>query len=856
MAKTENKNKPNNKVKVYELAKSLDIKSMFLMDKIRKEWNLPIKSHMEVLSPEMVKKIQDNFLSESKKAQKEQSKTKKTKVKKITKKTVAASKTTTKKTSSASLTKAKKEPKSPTTSTKEKKESLVKKAIPQEKVESPPVKSRIIRRRKSEPPSSLKAEAMGINLDPQSGATTLEQKTQGPKSLSKSIRSDLVSVKKSDSFKDIFVDEESQNKKAKDQENKAQKKSFSEKEPVTKFNSTDFRKREIIFQPKKKRIVVGNFKKTEITTPKLHKRILKIHGEMNIDTICKKIGIKKSALFKKLKSEGIDTKNLKSLDFDTIALVAPDFGFEAKNVQKTEETLLQTMAEDSQKTKKDLISKPPVVTIMGHVDHGKTTLLDTIRKTKVVEAEAGGITQHIGAYSVEFNNKPISFIDTPGHEAFTAMRARGAKVTDIAIIVVAADDGVMPQTAESINHAKAAGIPIIIAMTKMDSPSANIDKIKQQMSEHNIVPEDWGGEISFIPVAALKGEGIKELLEQIHLVAEMQELVCDKKALAQGVVLEARMEKGRGCVASLIVQNGTLKSGDTIIAGQAVGRVRQMKNDNQKIVKESLPGFPVEVIGLSELPEAGDSFNIVENEKALRDLKSLRQEQGQVKKEVPLLSVEELLEKTYLEDKNKEFKVVLKTDVRGSLEALKTSLEKLKGEHASLKIIHSGTGPINESDILLASTTQAFVLGFNIRPDNKASSMAKQKSIEIKTYSIIYELLDDVKKMMLGLLDPDFVEEELGQAEVRDVFSISKLGTVAGSYVTSGKVQRNALIRLVRDGQLVYKGKIQSLRRFKDDAKEVSSGLECGISIENFNDIKPKDVLEIYLKKEVAKTEI
>ena len=814
-------------IKVYELAKTLGVKSVFLMDKIRKEWNLPIKSHMETLSPEMVEKIQKNFSSETSKPAAKKTTTKKTVTKKSAAKKPAVKKTTTKKTVT-------------------KKTSSAKPAAT--KADSKP-KARIIRRRKED-----QAVIKPVEVKTQQTETDAQTQTVVRKAPIKNIRSDLVSVQKSNSFKDIFLDEKPQEDKKQDF-NKP-KKSFVEKDVSKKFNSTDFRKREMIFQPKKKKILAGDFKKTQITTPKANKRILKVHGEMKVDTVCKKMGIKRSAFVKKLKSEGIDTSDLNTLDFDTIALVVGDFGFEAKNVKQTEQDMIEIMTEETTVDPKDLSSKPPVVTIMGHVDHGKTTLLDTIRKTKVVEGEAGGITQHIGAYSVNFNNKDISFIDTPGHEAFTAMRARGAKVTDIVVIVVAATDGVMPQTVESINHAKAADIPMIVAITKMDAQGANPDKVKQQMSEHEIISEDWGGTTSFIPVAALKGEGIKDLLEQINLIAEVQELKCQKKGLAKGVVLEARMEKGRGCVASLLVQDGTLKSGDSIVAGQVSGRVRQMKNDSNKVIKEVFPGFPVEIIGLDGLPEAGDSFHIVKNEKALKELMALRKQKQQSEDAPKPLTVEELLEKTYSEQQNKELNLIIKTDVRGSLEAIKTSLEKLNNEETSIKVVHSGTGAITESDILLASTVSGTVIGFNVRPDNKASQMARQKSIDIKTYSIIYELLDEMKKLLLGMLDPEFVEEETGKAEVRDVFHISKLGTVAGCYVTSGKIQRNNLVRLVRDGRLVHEGNIHSLRRFKDDAKEVSSGFECGIVIENFNDIKPKDVLETYIKKEVPRTEM
>ena len=650
------------------------------------------------------------------------------------------------------------------------------------------------------------------------------------------------------------VDQE--NLEEKEDHKKQPKKPLVEKEVVSKFNPTDFRKREVIFQPKKKRILTtGDFKATEITTPKAHKRILKVHGEMQVDTICKKIGIKRPALMKKMKEEGLDTKDLKVLDFDTISLIVPDFGFEAKNTRKTEQDLLKVDKEES-KSKEGESLKPPIVTIMGHVDHGKTTLLDAIRKTKVVEGEAGGITQHIGAYSVPFGKSFITFIDTPGHEAFTAMRARGAKVTDIVIIVVSATDGVMLQTIEAINHAKAAKTPIIVAITKMDAPGANPDKIKQQMSEYEIVSEDWGGSASFIPLAALKGEGIKELLEQIHLVAEMQELKCYPKDLAQGTVLEARMEKGKGCVVSLLIQDGTLHSGESVVAGQNAGKVRQLTNDMGQIIKEAGPSTPLEVIGFGELPQAGDAFNVIKDEKAAKELINLRTEKHKSESVTVPLSIEDLLTKTYASDNKKELNLILKVDVRGSLEAIKSGLEKLKSENVSLKIVHSAVGAITESDVLLSSTVNGVILGFSVRPDGKASKMARDKSIEMHTYSIIYELLDHVKKMMLGLLEPEYVEEELGKAEVRNIFHISKLGTVAGCSVTSGQIQRNGFVRLVRDGRLIHDGRVSSLKRFKDDAKEVSSGLECGIVIEKFNDIKPKDILESYIKKEISRTEL
>ena len=512
---------------------------------------------------------------------------------------------------------------------------------------------------------------------------------------------DLVSVKSTDPLDDSFW-----NKEEPVPAKKQPKKPITEKDVSSKFNATDFRKREVIFQPRKKRTALaGEFKSTQITTPKSHKRIIKIHGEMSVEKLCKKMGLKRQALIKTLKKEGVDTKGLEILDFETIALVIPSFGWTAKNTKQTETEILQEIDKKEVKSK-DLSAKAPVVTIMGHVDHGKTTLLDSIRKAKVAQGEAGGITQHIGAYSVFLEGKPITFIDTPGHSAFTAMRSRGAQATDIVVILVAGDDGVQPQTIEALNHAKAAKTPIIIAISKMDSPGANPDKIKKQMSEHNIVAEDWGGDTSFIPISALKGEGIKELLEQIQLQAEIQELKYQAKAPAKGVVLEARKEKGLGCIVSLLIQDGTLNAGDTIVAGQYMGKARQMKNDKAQIVKEVSAGFPIEIMGFNELPQAGDSFCAFAKEKQAKELFNLRQsDKSDTQTQKASLDPDELLaQMEQSTNEKKDLNIILKADVGGSLEALKNSLEDIKSDEANLKIIHSGSGAITESDVLLAST--------------------------------------------------------------------------------------------------------------------------------------------------------
>ena len=834
-------------MKVYELAKNLGVKSVFLMDKIRKEWKLPVKSHMESLSPELVKKIEEKFLIDSAKKTKSNASVKRKVVKRVAVKKEASS-STVKKSAKSSVSK----------------KVTVKRVTTKEVVASPepapkkPTKN-IIRRRKQDqvPIQAISLVPQPEKIETQSAS---EDSSLSPKEREFSkmgIRPDLVSVKSADPFaEDSQWGAENKDKDLK----KPAKKATAEKEVQIKFQAADFRKREVIFQPKKKRNLItgGDIKKTQVTTPKVHKRVVKVHGEMTIHSLAKKINVKKRELIKKLKVAGVSIEDSPVLDFETIALIVPDFGFEAKNIQQTEQDILKNLASSVDDKKYPDSVKPPVVTIMGHVDHGKTTLLDAIRKTKVAQGEAGGITQHIGAYSVVKNGKPITFIDTPGHEAFTAMRARGAKATDIVVIVVAATDGAMPQTIEAINHAQTAKTPLIIAVNKMDAPGAQVDQIKQQMAKHEIVPEDWGGEVSFIPISALKGDGIDDLLEQIQTLADMQELKCQVDRMAKGVVIESHLEKGRGSVVTLLVQNGTLKSGSIIVAGESSGRIRQIKNDQGQVVKEIQAGFPAEVIGFDKVPAAGDPFDVVENEKGVKELIELRKSKKQILTKAPVLSVEEMLLKAHSTEaqEKQEFPIVIKLDVAGSSEALKTSLDKLSTENIAVKAVHSGVGGITESDVLLASTIGGVILGFNVRPDSKASQISRDKSVTIKTYSIIYELLDDVKKMMLGKLKSEVIEEEKGKAEVREIFHISKLGTVAGCHVTSGVIPRNGFVRLVRDSRLVHEGKMASLKHFKEDMKEVKHGLECGISLENFNDLKPKDVLEVYVKKQLERTEL
>ena len=541
------------------------------------------------------------------------------------------------------------------------------------------------------------------------------------------------------------------------------------------------------------------------------------------------------------------------LDKDAIELICTDYGVEVEEEIRIDITDLNTHFE-TEVNEDDLQERPSVVTIMGHVDHGKTTLLDSIRNTKVTAGEAGGITQHIGAYQVSEGDKKITFLDTPGHAAFTTMRARGASITDIAIIVVAADDGVMPQTVEAINHAKAAEVPIIVAVNKMDKPAANPDRVMQELTEHGLVPEAWGGETIFVPISALKGEGIDELLEMILLTAEVAELKANPKRAALGTVIEAQLDKGRGSVATLLVQDGTLRVGDPIVVGHAFGRVRAMVNDIGRRVKEVGPSTPVEITGLSEVPQAGDRFVVFEDEKTARQVgesRSMTAIQAQ-RSEKQRITLDNLFEQMSQGDV-KELNLIVKADVQGTVEAMAASLMKIDVEGVNVKIIHTGAGAITESDISLAAASNAIVIGFNVRPDVNAKRAAEAEGVDIRLHSIIYKVIEEIEQAMKGMLDPEFEEKIVGQAEVRQTIKVSKVGTIAGSYVTEGKIVRDAGVRIIRENVVIFEGELDSLKRFKDDAKEVAKGYECGITIKNYNDIKEGDVIEAFVMEEIVR---
>jgi len=585
-----------------------------------------------------------------------------------------------------------------------------------------------------------------------------------------------------------------------------------------------------------------------VTVPKPIKRIIRIAEVITVGDLAKRMGVKGGELIKKLMEMGVLVNINQVIDADVSSLVASEFGYEVEKVSLERHDLL----ERKEDLPEQLQPRPPVVTIMGHVDHGKTMLLDAIRKTNVVEGEAGGITQHIGAYDVQLDNGHVVFIDTPGHEAFTAMRARGAQVTDVVVLVVAVDDGVMPQTKEAIDHARAAKVPIVVAINKIDKPNANPEKVKKDLADYGLAPEKWGGNTLFAEVSAKQKIGIKELLELILLQAEVLELRANPDKPARGVIIEAKLDKGRGPVATLLIQEGTLKAGDAFIAGAHYGRVRAMLNDKGQKIEEARPSTPVEVVGFTDVPEAGEPFIVVSEERMAKQISLYRQEKIREKElsKLSKVSLEELYDRIK-KGEVKELNVIIKADVQGSIEAVKEALRKISTDAVKVNILHDAVGGITETDVNLASASNAIIIGFNVRPGHKAQVLAEQEHVDVRTYSVIYDAIDDIKKALEGLLEPTYKEHVLGRAQVIQVFNIRKLGTVAGSLVLDGKVVRGSHGRLLRDNIVIYDGRISSLKRFKDDMKDCSQGLECGIGIENFNDVKLGDIIESYEIEEV-----
>lgn len=638
-------------------------------------------------------------------------------------------------------------------------------------------------------------------------------------------------------------------KKAKENgEDSAPKSKFEEHEKYE-----DHEIEEKVFVKKKNK---GKFKKDENLSSKedvdMEIGLITIPETIRVKDFCDKLNKPTAEVIKKLMLMGVMASVNNEINFETAEKIAEQYDIllELEEVKEKEEVLVNDYEDDE----KDLVKRPPVVTVMGHVDHGKTSLLDYIRNAKVTTSEAGGITQHIGAYTVDVNNEKIVFLDTPGHAAFTSMRARGAQATDIAILVVAADDGVMPQTVEAINHAKAAGVPIIVAINKMDKPAANPDRVKQELTEHELVSEDWGGDTVCVPLSAKTGEGIDNLLEMVLLLAEMQDLKANPNRLAKGIVVEAQLDKGRGPVATVLVQNGTLKVGDSIVVESAYGKVRAMINDKGKNVKEAGPSIPVEVLGLSHAPSGGDIIYAVQDEKTARQVAGIIETKNKEKyyASTAKLSLEELFSQIQ-EGSVKELNIVVKADVQGSVEAVKQSLEKLSNDEVKVKVIHGGVGAITETDITLASASNAIIIGFNVRPDSIARVAAEKEKVEIKTYRVIYHAIDDVTAAMKGMLDPIYKEVVTAKLSVRATFKVSSVGTIAGAYVDEGKINRNNGVRVIRDGIVIFEGKLSSLKRFKDDVKEVATGYECGVTIDRFNDIKEGDVIEGYTMEEIER---
>ncbi|MBU5426573.1 translation initiation factor IF-2 [Tissierella pigra] len=596
-------------------------------------------------------------------------------------------------------------------------------------------------------------------------------------------------------------------------------------------------------------------KENTIISTERNEVVIEIGNNIIVKDLADKIGVSPSQIISKLIGLGVMVNQNQSIDSDMAVIVAEEFGVELtiqETVEESVESIEEKFSLDYEDDPKDLKARAPIVTVMGHVDHGKTSLLDAIKETSVTKSEAGGITQHIGAYAVNINNKKICFLDTPGHEAFTSMRARGAQITDIAILVVAADDGVMPQTIEAINHAKAANVPIIVAINKMDKPTANVDRIKQELVENGLVPEDWGGETITVPVSAKNREGIEDILEMILLVAEIQELKANPNRNAVGTIIEAQLDKGKGPLATVLVQKGTLQVGDMVVSGSSFGRVRAMLDDKGKRVKKAGPSTPVVILGLSEVPNAGELLYAVDDEKTARIIGEKNKEiiRAEQMRSDQKISLDDLFERIKLGE-IKDLNIIIKGDVRGSIEALKQSLEKLDTDEVKTNIIHGGVGGITESDVILASASNAIVVGFNVRPNLNAIEVAKREKVDIRTYRVIYEAIEDIQAAIKGMHAPKIVEEVIGRAEVRATFRLPNGNTIAGIYILDGKITRNSKIRLLRDDIVIFEGNVSSLKRFKDDVREVLSGYEGGLGLENYNNIKDGDLLESYILKEV-----
>jgi translation initiation factor IF-2 len=858
-------------IRVYELARDLNMTNKVLLSKLS-EMDIAVKSHMSSLDNEAVAKIRSELFGKKEETI-EETRIKPTVIRRR-KKRVKVKESPEAKTEAEVQAQEIEATEPPIAPAEETAEAT---AAAQESAEHQKVTPEEVTEAEKPEPAETKKPAVAEAEKPKKAPKKLKKKEPAAKIIKLAKKPPTVPVsKKEEPIEEqkakvtrLPVDrkpapaEEVSSKEAK-KKKKKKRKDQEEAEVDKKFlkKKISFRKKAVIEgedlydqayrtrKPRKgakaKKAALGQ--KTQITVAKAIKRRIKIDDAIIIADLAKRMGIKSGEIIKALMAMGSMATVNQTIDFETAALVAAEYNYEVERVSFEEETLLKRETDDPKK----LSERAPVVTIMGHVDHGKTSLLDVIRKTRITESEAGGITQHIGAYHVSTEKGQIAFLDTPGHEAFTAMRARGAQVTDIVVLVVAADDGVMPQTLEAINHAKAADVPIIVAINKIDKANADPDKVKRELSENGLTPEDWGGDTICVHVSAKQNQGIEDLLEMILLQAEVMELKANSDKLASGHVVEAKIDSGRGAVATILVRDGTLRNGDPIVCGIHFGKIRAMLDDRGAPVESAGPSIPVEVLGLSGVPMAGDEMLALADEKHAKQVSMHRMQRhrSQELAQTGKISLDNLFE-TMQQGTIKELNLIIRADVHGSIEALSDSLTKLSNEEVNVAVVHSGTGTIAESDISLATVSNAIIIGFNVRPSPKVQALATDEQVDMRFYSVIYDVIKDVKDAMAGMMESTFEERILGSAEVREVFQIPKVGAIAGCYVTDGKIERGQLLRVIRDGVVLYEGKNSSLRRFKDDVKEVQSGYECGVGVENFNDIKVGDVLECYYLEEI-----
>ena len=854
------------RLRVYELARDLNMTNKVLLEKLD-DLDISVKSHMSALDDDTIAKIKSSFFSTPKKEETiEETRVKPTVIRRRRKHVeVEASATpeaepqeaeeaAEKAHEEAIVAEVVEEPVAESQKPEEVEAEEPQKVSAAEEAEKPAIEKakKTKKARKKEPSAKI------IKLPVKPPEKPLKEKKAEPKKAKAEVEKRPAEKKAAETPAQEAPPSEEETKK------RRRKKKFEEPDVDKKFlkKKISFKRKAVIegedlyaegYRPRKQRKMAKGKKpaggqKTQITVAKAIKRRIKIDEAIVLSELAKRMGIKASEIIKAMMAMGSMATVNQTIDFDTASLIASEFDYEVERASFEEEAILKQETDDPEK----LVPRPPVVTIMGHVDHGKTSLLDVIRKSRISETEAGGITQHIGAYHVSTNKGQIAFLDTPGHEAFTAMRARGAQVTDIVVLVVAADDGVMPQTTEAINHSRAAEVPIIVAINKIDKQNADPEKVKRELAEIGLTPEDWGGDAIFVNVSAKQAQGIDDLLEMILLQAEVMEFKANPDKLASGHVVEAKIDSGRGAVATVLVREGTLRAGDPVVCGMHYGRIRAMLDDRGNQVESAGPSIPVEIIGLSGVPMAGDEFLALKDEKNAKQVSEHRQQKQRSKElaQSSRLSLDKLYERMK-EGEVKDLNLIIKADVHGSIEALKDSLTKLSNDEVNVNVVHSASGTIAESDISLATVSNAIIIGFNVRPSIKVQALASEENVDMRFYNVIYDVIRDVKNAMVGMMASTYEERILGTAEVREVFQIPKVGNVAGCYVTDGKMERGQKMRLLRDGVVIFEGKNSSLRRFKDDIKEVQAGYECGIGIENFNDIKVGDRIDCYYLEEI-----